>query len=153
MKKQILNRVVNETILKSHNINQKLFKGAIGTVGLSQKMTKFDIYAILYAQRSKKQRSNEIRVRTGGLQKYQYTGKILKIKKSLKDKLAVSLLIRNLTDLVSFEINLPLFSPLITHFEVKNILSNRNKLPRAHSYYLRKTQPVKSQTEFNYVIL
>ena len=150
MEKKALKSILNEIIIKDHYIHFPIYKGSIAKIGLSQKMTKFDIYSILYSQRSKKQRSNEIRVRSGGLQKYQYIGKILRLKKS-KDKIATSILIRNITDLVSFEINIPVFSPLVTNLEIIHIGRNISKLPISANYFLRIAEPAKSYTPFIFV--
>jgi ribosomal protein L19 len=114
--------------------------------GLNQKLTKFDIRAIAYKQRSKKARSDEIRVREGGQLAYRYVGKVIKFRRS-HNSLNNSILFRNVVDLASFELIMPIFSPLVTY---TNFSQTKHK--RTNAYYLRNTAPVKSKVEFNYVI-
>ena len=113
----IIKRVLREIIQKSLILDVNLYKGAVVEFALAQKLTKFDIYSILYSLRSKKQRSHEIQVRSGGNLPYQYMGKILSIKTPFKDKLESSIILRNVIELISFEINIKIFSPLITKME------------------------------------
>ena len=152
MKNIQLNRILAEMAQKDHIRNIKIYKGSIARLVLATKMTKFDIYSILFAQRSKKQRSNEIRVRSGGMQQYQYMGKILDLKKSRKDPLSLGIIIRNVVDLVSFELNLKIFSPLITNFELKTPKNLKSNFARSNSFFLRRSHPVKAKSEFNYVL-
>ncbi len=130
LNKLILQEVTTKIIQKTLILNVELYKGAIVEFGLAQKLTKFNIYAILYSLRSKKQRSHEIQVRAGGMLLYQYMGKILKIKKPFKDKLSASILLRNVVDLVSFEMNIKIFSPLITKMIIRFSEKYLQRLPR-----------------------
>jgi len=150
LNKLILQRVVNEIIQKPLILNINFYKGAIIEFSLAQKLTKFDIYSILYSLRSKKQRSNEIQVRSGGMLLYQYMGKILRIKKPYKDKLTTAIIFRNIVDLVSFEINIKIFSPLIIKMNIKIPENYLHGFPRSNSFFLRKKPPVLSKTHFIY---
>ncbi len=151
LKKIILQEVINKIIQKPLILNYKLYKGTIVEFGLSQKLTKFNIFEILYSLRSKKQRSHEIQVRAGGMLSYQYMGKILRIKKPFKDKLSLSIILRNVVDLISFEINIKIYSPLVTKMNIKFAEKYLQGFPRSNSFFLRKKSPVASRSAFIYV--
>lgn len=146
-----LYRITNELIQKILILTKNFNKGAIVEFALAQKFTKFDIYAILYSLRSKKQRSNEIKVREGGNLPYRYMGKILKIKNPSKDKLSTAIILRNVVDLVSFEMNMKIFSPLITKMNIK-IAESQLRFLRSNSFFLRRKPPVASKSPWIYVI-
>jgi ribosomal protein L19 len=114
---------------------------------LNRKITKFDIYAISYAHRSKKARSDTIRVREGGNLFYRYVGKIIKFRKA-HNPINTSILLRNVLDLASFELVVPVISSLVTNFFVAMI----RKCKILHAYHLRWVAPVKSKVTFQYVM-
>lgn len=145
MKSKLLKQTIISKILSTNTITKLHHPAMISDFSLNQKITKFNIREIAYKLRSKKARSDEIRVRDGGNQKYRYLGKILKFYQA-HNSLNNGVLFRNNLDGVSFEIYLPLFSPLITQSSFKG----RNK--KSNLYILRKKAPVKSKTDFNYVI-
>ena len=115
---------------------------------LNKKLTKFDIGAITRRIRSKKARSDSINVRAGGDQAYRYSGKILKFRRS-HNGANNAVLIRNVVELASFEITIPVLSPLVTNaiYPRVNVANTRG-----NAYYLRTAAPVKSKTEFKYII-
>lgn len=145
LKSKLLNRTVISKILSTNTVTKPMHPAVIADFSLNQKITKFNIREIAYKLRSKKARSDEIRVRDGGNQKYRYLGKILKFYKS-HNGLNNGVLFRNNLHGVSFEIYLPLFSPLITNSSFKG----KNK--KSNLYLLRRLAPVKSKTSFDYVI-
>ena len=145
MKSKILKQTVITKILSTNTITKLDNFAVIGDFSLNQKITKFNMSEIAYKLRSKKARSDTIRVRDGGNQKYRYLGKILKFYRS-HNSLNNGVLFRNNLDGVSFEIYLPIFSPLIT----QSLFKGKNK--KSNLYVLRKSAPVKSKTVFDYVI-
>jgi ribosomal protein L19 len=147
MKNKILKQAVIAKILGTNIITKLPIKknALICEFGLNQKITKFNMRELRIKLRSKKARSDEIRVREGGNQKYRYLGKILKYYHG-HNSLNNGVLFRNNLDAASFEMYLPLFSPLITH------ASFMSKNKKSNLYVLRKSSPVRSKVQFDYVI-
>ncbi len=144
--KIIANKILAELLTTGSVIKLPLKNSGRCEFGLNQKLTKFSIRAIAFGLRSKKARSDTIRVRDGGNLAYRYVGKIIKIRKS-HNSLNNSILFRNVVDLASFEIIMPLFSPLVTYARF-----TETNAKRANAYYLRTAAPVKSKLVFQYVI-
>ena len=122
-------------------------QGSAIEIHLLPRFTKYNIKQILYAQRSKKARSDEIRVRDGGNLHYRYVGTIIKL--NLKhNKLNSTTLFRNVLSLVSFEINFQLFSPMVKKFHI----FNQKRFSKNKRYYLRKKSRKISKINFDYII-
>ena len=82
---------------------------------------------------------------------YQYMGKILKIKQTGGDKLSTAIILRNIVDLVSFEMNIKIFSPLIIKMNIKIAEGLLKRLSRSNLWYLQKKAPVASKSPWIYV--
>ncbi len=143
--KILLIQVNNSLIINEWGIFDKKIAGFGIQIGLNRKLTKFSIYKIAKALRSKKARSDTINVREGGNLPYTYVGSILKIYKNKKHS---SILFRNSLSLINFEISVPIFSPLIRFLF---IFKHRNGNKKT-TFYLRKHSSVKGKINFNYVL-
>lgn len=111
-------------------------------VGLDRRYTKFDIRSIAHKQRSKKARSDTITVREGGNLFYHMEGKLIRFKKN-HDPINNSILFRNNIDLTSFEMTIPVFSPLTTKINTTGNMKRK-------AYHLRTAAPHKSKLDFEY---
>jgi len=148
-----MNNKLNQTLLETLIITGKPYLipynyRYIVDIWLDPRLTQFDIGAIAKRKRSKKARSDQIIVRAGGQQRYRYSGKIIKLKNH-HNGINNSILLRNIVELASFEISVPVFAILATDVFYQKHHAEKT---RAHSYHLRKSSPVKSKSVFNYVI-
>ena len=140
-------KAIKAELLLSHKIVgiPKTMRGKYSSqayAALDKRFTKFDIKSIAHKQRSKKARSDTITVREGGNLAYHMEGKLIRFKKN-HNPINNSMLIRNNVDLTSFEITIPVFSPLTTK------LATAGEMKRK-AYHLRKAPPHKSKLEFEY---
>jgi ribosomal protein L19 len=129
--------------------SKKGLAGRILRVSLNKHSTKFEVSD--YVRQSKKHRSNVVDILVKDIFQYNFTGICIK---QTKDQFALntSFLIRNVFDQFPYELNVPLYSPLIDYI---GVLFHRQKLKYlTHSkyYYLRSKPFPQSKTEFDYVV-
>jgi len=146
MQKTILKAIKAELLLSNKVLGSPKSKGAKHAsqayASLDRRFTKFDIKSIAHKQRSKKARSDTITVREGGNLAYHMEGKLIRFKKN-HNPINNSMLIRNNVDLTSFEMVIPVFSPLATKISASGRMKRK-------AYHLRKAAPHKSKLEFEY---
>lgn len=145
MLNQLLLTQIVRTLAQEDRPMTKL-RSRILTIALNPVLTKLNITNFIkqskLARRSKKSDFTEKAV----LQ-YQLTGKCLRLR---RQQLNTTFLIRNIISLTSFEMNFPLFSPLISQYIVHT--PRKRCFKHANQYFLRRHAPVKSKITFDYVI-
>jgi ribosomal protein L19 len=135
--------------LTTRNQVNKGLSGRVVKVSLNKHSTKFEVSD--YVTISKKQRSNVVDILEKDIFQYNFTGIVISQK---KDQLVLntSFLIRNVFDQFPYELNVPLYSPIVDYISVLFYRPKIRYLTHSKYYYLRKKPFPLSKVFFDYVV-
>jgi hypothetical protein len=148
LKNLLLKKVIREVVIRDHLILKP--RGFIVELWFDPQWTEFDLQEYIKLSRRSRRTKKPLEKETPLLQ-YSMLGKCIAFRKR---GINSSLTIRNVISLCSYEITYAFFSTNILTYVVHDLLkkNKRFRYKRASRYELRKQSPVKSQTDFDYVI-
>lgn len=124
-------------------------RGEIIDIAFNTAFTHFNVQD--YVKQSKKTRSNKIEYAEKEVLLYSMVGKCIRYRNR---GFHTTFIIRNVTDLTSYELTYFIFSPLLLYYCIRKAPRGIIKHPykRATTYFLRQHAPVKSVVPFDYVL-
>jgi len=144
--KILLSNLIKEATLQSNPMIRP--RGGIIEVAYESNMTKFNVNDYI-TQSKKSRRSEKLETKDKPILQYTMVGRCLNFR---KNGVSTSFIIRNILDLVSYEMTFSLYSPFLKLFFIRYYSRTNIKYTRAHQYYLRKHSPVQSLIPFDYVV-
>ncbi len=138
-------RLIQETILQPHTIIKP--RAAIMELTYNTALTQFNIND--YIKQSKKsRRSEKLEDKEKPILQYTMVGQCLSFRKR---GFNTTFLLRNVIDLISYEMAFSIYSPILTKFWIRPNHNKKKRKTKGTQYYLRNHAPSKSAIPFMYV--